>query len=141
MGNFREHGVMLYLSKPLYVGFIRLQADKGLGRSYAGLLPFTEGMYRLGYISKEVYEEHIKKYSQKLVLDPPLTAEQIHEKQILEHKEIYFKRVLDQWDIHPQPSWRNKVFILAEEWKDRVPSAQLILDLHEKPALEGEVNP
>jgi len=141
LGNFREHGVMLYLSKPLYVGFIRLQADKGLGRSYAGLLPFTEGMYRLGYISKEVYEEHIKKYSQQLVLDPPLTAERIHEKQILERKEIFFKRVLDQWDIHPQPSWRNKAFILAEEWKDRVPSAQLILDLHEKPVLKGEVNP
>ena len=39
--SFREHGVMLYLDKTLYKAFIRLQADKGLGRSYAGLLPFT----------------------------------------------------------------------------------------------------
>ena len=44
--GFREHGVMLYLDKALYKAFIRLQADKGLGRSYAGLLPFVEGLYR-----------------------------------------------------------------------------------------------
>lgn len=35
MGDFREHGVMLYLDKVLYKAFIRLQADKGLGRSFA----------------------------------------------------------------------------------------------------------
>lgn len=141
MDNFREHGVMLYLSKALYVGFIKLQADKGLGRSFAGLLPLTEGMYQLGYISKEVYEEHFKKYSQPLVSKTPLTSEQIREKQILKQKEGYFKRALDQWDIHPQPSWRYKVFVQAEKWKDKVASAQLILDSHEKPVLENEVKP
>jgi len=63
MGNFKEHGVMLFLDKILYTAFIKLQADKGLGRSFAGLLPFTEGLYHLGYLSKEDYEAHIEKYS------------------------------------------------------------------------------
>lgn len=29
MGDFKEHGVMLYLDKILYKAFIKLQADKG----------------------------------------------------------------------------------------------------------------
>lgn len=67
MGDFREHGVMLYLDKTLYRAFIKLQADKGLGRSYAGLLPFTEGLFHLGYLSKQDHEEHVAKYSQGLI--------------------------------------------------------------------------
>lgn len=61
--GFREHGVMLYLDKTLYKAFIRLQADKELGRSYAGLLAFVEGLFRLGYLSKEEYEKYVQKYS------------------------------------------------------------------------------
>ena len=75
--GFREHGVMLYLDKTLYKAFIRLQADKGLGRSYAGLLPFVEGLYRLGYLSKEEYEVHFKKYSQELKETKSLTKEDL----------------------------------------------------------------
>ncbi len=57
MRGFKEHGLMLFLGKPLYNAFIKLQADKGLGRSYAGLLSFTSGLYYLGYLSKIDYEE------------------------------------------------------------------------------------
>ena len=84
MGSFKEHGVLIYLSKDLYIGFIKLQADKRLGRSYAGLLPFTEGLFRMGYISKEVYEEHIKKYSEPLESEKQVSLEQSKEKQFIE---------------------------------------------------------
>jgi len=72
--GFREHGVMLYLDKTLYLSFIKLQADQELGRSFAGLLPFVEGLYTMGYLDKKDYVEHRKKYSQKLVDAVPVEA-------------------------------------------------------------------
>jgi hypothetical protein len=114
LGNFREHGVLLYLSKDLYSGWVRLQADKDLGRTYAGLLPFTEGLYRLGYISKEVYEEHLKKYSQPLTAKEELTDSQLKEKERLEKENHYFKAVLEEWDNRPI-EWKNKMISYAKK--------------------------
>jgi hypothetical protein len=119
------------------MAFIRLQADKGLGRSYAGLLPFTEGMYHLGYISKEIYETHAKKYSEQLATKEPLTPKQLDERQRLEQKDKYFRQVLEQWVIHDNVEWRKKILKQAEEWKDKLQSARQLLDLREKPVVEG----
>jgi len=132
LGSFKEHGVLIYLSKELYTGFIRLQADKGLGRSYAGLLPFTEGLFRMGYISKEVYEEHVKKYSKPLESEKQVSLEQLKEQQFLEQRDRQLKGMLDQWDEHPGPEWREKVFVFAEKYADRLQSARDILALKEK---------
>lgn len=121
---------MLCLSRELYIGFVRLQADRELGRAYAGLLPFTEGLFRLGYISKEVYEKHIEKYSQPLCEESPvLTPEQQEEKKLLERKDRQFKGQLDQWAIHSDPEWRKKVLADAEKWKEKVPSAKQLCEL------------
>jgi hypothetical protein len=57
---------MLFLDKTLYRAFIKLQADRELGRSYAGLLPFVEGLYTMGYLSKEEYMAHQERYNTKL---------------------------------------------------------------------------
>lgn len=129
--GFREHGVMLYLDKTLYKAFIKLQADKELGRSYAGLLPFVEGLFHLGYLSKDDYEKYVQKYTQGLKEEPkPLTLEQLKEKQLLEHKERYFQSVLEQWDLHPDSEWRAKKLAEAKQWKDRVESARRLLVVH-----------
>lgn len=126
--GFKEHGVMLYLSKELYTGFIKLQSDKGLGRAYAGLLPFTEGLFKLNYITKEVYEKHIAKYSKPLVDDTPtLSSEQKQEKQLLEKMDDYFKNVLIQCDEHDSEDWQKKVFQRAEQYDDKLNSARLVL--------------
>ena len=132
MGSFREHGVLIYLSKDLYIGFIKLQADKGLGRSYAGLLPFVEGLFRMGYISKEVYEDHVKKYSTPLESDKPLSLEQSKEKQFLEQRDEQFKEMRKQWELHPDPKWREKAYAFAEKYTDKLQSARDILALKER---------
>ena len=124
---FREHGVMLYLSKDLYNGFIKLQADKTLGRSYAGLLPFTEGLFKLGYITEEVYKRHVQKYSKPLEALIPLTKEEIQEKQQLKKMDSFFKNVLDQWDEHEDFAWRQKIFASAEKYKVKLESAKQVL--------------
>jgi len=63
MGKFKAHGIRLFLDGELYHAFTKLMADKCLGRSYAGLQAFTEGMFHLGYLSKQSYEAHVEKYS------------------------------------------------------------------------------
>jgi len=129
MARFNEHGVLLYLSNPLYLGFVRLQADKGLGRSYAALLPFVEGLYHMGYISKEVYEQHARKYSQPLVVQKSLS--QVHEQQRLSELEKQFSQVAEQWaSLKPttQTYWLEK----AKE-NSEIGTANLILKLAKVP--------
>ena len=128
MGDFKEHGIMLYLDKVLYRAFIKLQAEKGLGRSYAGLLPFTEGLYRMGYLSNDDYEEHVQKYSQGLVQPKPLTLEQIKEKEENERLNRLYSTVLKAW---PTLNEKAKAYHIkkAKELADRVPNAKLVLAL------------
>ena len=124
---------MIFLSRDLYVAFIKLQAEKELGRSFAALLPFTEGLYKMGYISKEVYEAHKKRYSE------PLTKETEEEKlrrtrsqhrADRENEELnkLFANVAKQWKQHPSSEWRNTWIQKAKQHSD-VPNSQLILKL------------
>lgn len=99
MGDFREHGLMLYLGKDAYLGFIKLQADKGLGRSFAGQLAFIEGLFRLGYFNKEAYERLTERYSEALVDEPrQLTKEELQAKTQLQQLEGQFSEVKSQWE-------------------------------------------
>ena len=127
--SFREHKVMLCLSKELYSAFIRLQADKGLGRSFAGLLPFTEGLFRMGYLSKEAYETHAKKYSEPLVQPKPLSKEQLLQDKKFRELEKQFSNILkmgfNSLSKAAQKHWIEK----AQEFQDKVPNAKLILAL------------
>ena len=133
MAKFREHGVMIFLSRDLYVAFIKLQAEKELGRSFAALLPFTEGLYKLGYISEEVYEAHKKRYSE------PLTRETEDEKvrrirrehgskKNIERLNKQFGMVVDQWEDHTSKEWRN-AWIKKAKQHQGVPNAKRILEL------------
>ena len=142
MGNFREHGVLLYLDKTLYKAFIKLQADKNLGRSYAGLLPFVEGLYQLGYLSKKEYEKRVRKYSKSLdemeKENEPLTKEQLEKEKKLKDLEKQFSMVIEQWDLHPSLEWRLRWVKKAKEWKDKIPSAKALLDLADKEVVSNE---
>lgn len=121
---------MLFLDPELYLGFIKLQAHRKLGRSFAGLLPFIEGLYQMGYIDKEIYEAHKTKYSQPLVAKKTktLTNKQLKEK--LEEKRLdkVLGNVIDQWDSHPSTDWRDQWFNIAQE-HPKLPNSKKILAL------------
>lgn len=85
-GEFQEHRVMICLDTDLYLAFMKLSGDKGLGRAFAGLLPWVEGMYQMGYINKEVYEFHVKRYSEPLSTKKPWTSPEDTKKQVLNDK-------------------------------------------------------
>lgn len=133
MTKFREHGVMIFLSRDLYVAFIKLQAEKELGRSFAALLPFTEGLYKMGYISEDVYEAHKKRYSE------PLTGETEAEKVQRLRRECHvnketeklnklFANVAKQWNEHTSKQWRSTWVKKAKQHLD-IANAKLILEL------------
>jgi len=134
MGDFREHGVMLYLDKTLYKAFIRLQADKGLGRSYAGLLPLTEGLFHLGYLSREEYDEHVRRYSQGLELEAkPLTLEQVKEREEIEKLDRLFSNVHKNWNNLPEKAKKHHL-AKAKQYQGKVTNAKLVLTLVEEGA-------
>ncbi len=144
MGDFREHGVLMYLDKELYTAFIRLQADRKLGRSYAGLLLLTEGLHKIGYLSEDSYRTHVNKYSKGLIEESTGSKPRTKE-ELLEHKkaadlERMFSKVLRQWSTMNEKSrvsWLQK----AKE-NPTVPNAQLVLALaNEEGPLQGEKSP
>jgi hypothetical protein len=130
--GFKEHGILLYLSPALYIGFTRLQADKGLGRSYAGLLAFTEGLHSIGYLNEDDYLTHIKRYSQKLTEQKQeSTLQQSKEKEARIKLEQQFSDVIKQWATMKESS-RKYYVKKALENKDKIPNAKLVLALARK---------
>ena len=65
--NKREHGLLLFLNPTLTLSLVKLQADRNLGRSYAGLLALAEGLYQLGYLDKANHDQVAEKYSIPLI--------------------------------------------------------------------------
>jgi len=135
MARFREHGVLIYLSNKLYMGFVKLQAEKGLGRSFAALLPFVEGLYKLGYITEEVYLEHKEKYSQPLIKKKPVTKQQRNE---LAKIETLFSGALEQWETMPDKS-RAYYVEKAKQHVDDVANAEQVLNRARTKTLEDHI--
>ena len=133
MGEFKEWGVMLYLDKPLYKAFIRFQADKGLGRSFAGLLPFVEGLNKLGYLKPEEYEIYAKRYSQglgeeaKTEASKPMTMADVREKARIDDLNRAFSVALKQWATMPEKA--KKYYVEKAKENPTIPNAKLILEL------------
>jgi len=126
--DFQEHKVMLFLSKELYVAFIKLQADRGLGRSFAALLPFVEGLHSMGYISEEVYREHVNRYSKPLIVQTTLAeATDVQADQLNKTMGM----VADQWATHLNPEWRRGWLETARQHSE-LSNAKLILALEEE---------
>lgn len=126
--GFQDNKLMLFLDKELYVAYIRLQADKMLGRSYAGLLPFVEGLYHMGYLDKEVYQKHVQKYSDKLVGKKQLTLIETQEMEKNIQLGRLFAAVAKQWETLT-PEQRQKHLERALASREKVPQAELIIQL------------
>ena len=63
---FSEHIFRLCLDYKLYSAAINLQSEMGLGKAYAGMLPYVYGLHALGQLSDEDFELYKNKYSVSL---------------------------------------------------------------------------
>jgi hypothetical protein len=76
--NTQPHILRLFLDSPLDVALTQYQALNKLGRSYAGLLVFIEGLRKLNFISEVVYQHYRERYMKPLqtnpIIDAPLVA-------------------------------------------------------------------
>lgn len=141
MMGFKQHGVMLYLDAKLYQAFVKLQADKGLGRSFAGLLPFVEGLHQLGYLGEKEYEGHKKRYSVPLDQEPKQVeleqAEELKKEQKLAQT---FRQVREQWDLHKDDTdWKKTWINKAKKYAATIPEAKhLLSDIQGKKVVVGE---
>ena len=114
------------------LALIKLQADKELGQSYAGLYALNEGLHALKYLNDEDYQVFKKRYSDKLVDDDEQkNVDELDQqaKKEIESMTLYFSMVLDQWHLHPNSEWRSKQLKKAQEYANRVPNAKSVLDL------------
>jgi hypothetical protein len=128
------------LNAVFYVGISKLMAKLECSKSAAILYALNEGLFREDVISQEDHDLLAGRYGRKLkdVIAqaqakkepshvPVLSIEQKKEKDLLEQKDRQFKGMLEQWDSHPNLEWRQKAFVGAEKFKDRLDSAKLLL--------------
>jgi hypothetical protein len=66
----KPHELTLFLDQPLYVALTQFQALNKLGKSYAGLLIFIEGLRKLGLIGEVVYQYYYQRYFKPLQTTP-----------------------------------------------------------------------
>jgi len=134
----RQHGLLLYLGPKEVIALAKLQANKELGRSFAGKLALTEGFHQHGVLSDEDYEEAKTRYTVSLIQKnkKPPTLKQIQKKQELTELENYYSRALDQWVIMKP---KSKEYYLAKAKNDakKVKAARLLLDLANPKILEA----
>ena len=124
---FKEHGVLIYLDKKLLVGFNKLMGEKELGRSFAALYCFVEGLYQHGYLSEREYKNHKKRYSVPLTKDPQqVMLEEVDEAHARKELNRMFGQVIEQWSLHTDPAWRGRWLAKAKQHGD-VPNAVRLL--------------
>lgn len=132
----KEHGLLLFLPPELILALAKVEVQKEIGRTYAGLYALAVGLHQLGAIDDETFAFFEKRYSEKLVPEQPqkpLTPVELLEKQKLQSKDRLFLSVLDQWDIHDS-KWRLKAFAEAEKFQDTLESARRVLALRQQEA-------
>lgn len=129
---FKEHGLMLFLDADLYLSFVKLQADKRLGRSYAGLLAFVEGLHEMGYLNERQYEAHKRRYSIPLDKNPRQVTFEEHAK-IQERNRLNrrFGQVIEQWPLHQDKAWRD-IWIQKAREHGALPNAKRLLTFVEE---------
>lgn len=130
----KEHGLLLFQPAELQLALAKLQVDRKLGRTYAGLLALTEGFYKLGCLDKEAYEALKERYSMKLPCSivaeriRPRTVEQVQEQTRLRKLEADFSNIISNWASMSTKSrlfWLNK----AREVKGKASNADMVLAL------------
>jgi len=130
MGAFADHAYRLFLDRTLYLATIRLQAERGLGKSYSAMLPFVEGLHALGYLSDADYELYRNKYSIGLI-EGNKSPTQIYKERSraaeCKTKNRYFGEVLAQWSTLKE---KSKRYHLKEAEKHKtLKNAKLLLEL------------
>jgi hypothetical protein len=128
----KEYGLLLFLKPELLLGLAKVQVQKQVGRSYAGLLALTVGFHELGAIDDETFTFFEKRYCEKLVQEPlqkPLSTAELMEKRRMETKDSQLKMMLVQWEIHKSESaWRLKIVSHAEKYP-QLESAKRVMEL------------
>jgi len=135
----RVHECRIYLAPELYLGIVKLQADREIGKPYAVLLAVTEGLHNLGYISKEAYEAYSKKYSEKLVkekIEPLTPKEQIEISKLSES----FYNIMKNWeDVKNKEFWVKKAeWALKTYGVKKIPAAKELLEMANKGVVSCE---
>jgi hypothetical protein len=108
----------------------QFQVNKKIGKCYAGLLLITKAAYQEQLIGKEDYEKFVFRYSRRLVPEEQpkqLSPEQLNEQKKMEATARSFANVCDQWELHPDPKWRQHWVDEAKKWQDKIPQAKAIL--------------
>ena len=138
--SFQGHTApRLFLDKTFYKAFVRLQADKDLGRSFAGLLPFVEGLHTMGYLTDQECEAHVKRYSQPLCETPKLpTTEALQQKSEVTNWEKRFSLTIKEWPNMNEKS-REWHVQKAKELLGKVSNAKLVLSLANGESLHGSL--
>jgi len=130
--GFTDHHYRLMLDRKLYLATIRLQADKGLGKSFSAMLPFVEGLHSMGYLSDEDYEVYKAKYSigLQVAANAPTEADILRmEKGENKNKQLnrHYSEVLRQWPTLSEQA--KKYHLKTAEENKHLKNARLVLDL------------
>ncbi len=136
----RVNSFTVHTDTCIYLKIVGLQAELGLGHSFAALYPLIEGLNTLGKLTPEEYEFYRNRYTVKLEdVKPSLLVRAEKESPLIqtraaERKSVnrHFGGVLEQWAVlNP----KSRAFHLKEAAKHpTLKNAKLVLALGKQDA-------
>ena len=133
--------MQLFLDSPLDVAVTQFQALHKLGRSYAGLLIFIEGLSKLNLINEVVYQHYKARYMQPLKTlpeeEPARTKQKEEQQQILQKDRKQLRDVTDQFPAL-QPKARQYWLKYALERPEIPESTELLRKYSKKEVTSPE---
>jgi len=102
------------------------------------------GLFKLGYIEREIYDVYKHRYSEPLVkkVSKPLTLEELKEQEKLKRLQKHFSAVLKQWPTLREKAKKSHI-VKAKQYEHKIPNAKLVLALASgnSKQVEEEVKP
>jgi hypothetical protein len=125
--NPQPHILRLFLDSPLDVALTQYQALNKLGRSYAGLLVFIEGLRKLNFISEVVYQHYRERYMKPLQTTP-ITEDPLVAREKEEEVQKVRKRLRDATALFPKlkPKAQQSHLQYALDHPELLESAELL---------------
>ena len=135
------HILRLFLDSPLDVALTKYQATNTLGRSYAGLLVFIEGLRRLDLIGEVVYQHYKSRYLRPLptlpVEEPAARWQREEQQKTLQQIRKKLRDVIDQFTAL-QPKARQYWLKYALERPEIPESTELLRKFSKKEVAASE---
>jgi hypothetical protein len=128
-----EYKVPIFLAPEIRSAVNQYGVKNDIDKIYVVQQCILKTLHNEGFISKEVFEYYMPKYSRTISSmserpQKPLNQAEQKQKQTVDEKNRLFASVISQWELSHKVGWRESWIEQAEFWSEQCPEAKRLLE-------------